>query len=159
MNYWLMKSEPEVYSITNLERDRSTIWDGVRNYQARNFLRQMQQGDLAFFYHSNAKPPGIVGLMRVVTPGIADPSQFDPTSKYYDPKSNPQSPRWHTASLEFVKAFPSIVPLETLKQEFSTEELWVTRFGNRLSVMPVGDAVARRIMAMTQSYLVLKKKW
>lgn len=159
MKYWLMKSEPEVYSITNLERDRSTIWDGVRNYQARNFLRQMQQGDLAFFYHSNAKPPGIVGLMRVVTPGIADPTQFDPTSKYYDSKSNPQSPRWHTVSLEFVKAFPSILPLETLKQEFSTEELWVTRFGNRLSVMPVGDAVARRIMAMTQSYLVLKKKW
>ena len=149
MNYWLMKSEPEVYSITNLERDRSTIWDGVRNYQARNFLRQMQQGDLAFFYHSNAKPPGIVGLMRVVTGGIADPTQFDPTSKYYDPKSNPQSPRWHTVSLEFVKAFPSIVPLETLKQEFSTEERWVTRAGNRLSVMPVAEIVARKIMAMT----------
>ena len=150
MNYWLMKSEPEVYSIINLERDRSTIWDGVRNYQARNFLRQMQQGDLAFFYHSNAIPPGIVGLMRVVTGGIADPTQFDPTSKYYDLKSNPQFPRWHTVSLEFVKAFPIIIPLETLKQEFSTEELWVTRPGNRLSVMPVAEAVARRIMAMTQ---------
>lgn len=144
-----MKSEPEVYSIADLERDRATVWDGVRNYQARNFLRQMQLGDLAFFYHSNAKPPGIVGLMRVVIGGIADATQFDPASKYYDSKANPQSPRWHTVKVEFVAAFPSILSLETLKQEFSTEELWVTRQGNRLSVMPVAEAVAGRIMEMS----------
>jgi predicted RNA-binding protein with PUA-like domain len=82
MNYWLMKSEPEVFSITDLQQQRETIWDGVRNYQARNFLRQMQSGDLAFFYHSNTNPPGIAGLMRVVKMGIADPTQFDLNSIY-----------------------------------------------------------------------------
>lgn len=142
MNYWLMKSEPGVYSITDLERDRSTIWDGVRNYQARNFLRQMQSKDLAFFYHSITIPPGIVGLMRVVIPNIIDPTQFDLNSKYYDSKSKPESPRWHTVKLEFVEAFPNIISLTTLKQEFSQQELWVTRRGNRLSVMPVETAVA-----------------
>lgn len=146
MNYWLMKSEPGVYSITDLERDRSTIWDGVRNYQARNFLRQMHLGDLAFFYHSNIILPGIVGLMRVVIPNIIDPTQFDLNSKYYDPKSKPDSPRWHTVKVEFVEAFPNIISLATLKQEFSQQELWVTRRGNRLSVMPVETAVAQRIL-------------
>jgi predicted RNA-binding protein with PUA-like domain len=145
-----MKSEPQVYSITDLERDRETIWDGVRNYQARNFLRQMRSGDLAFFYHSNTAPPSIVGLMRVITPGIADPTQFDPHSKYYDSKSNPQSPRWHTVKVEFVIAFPSSISLEILKQEFSTEELLLVRPGNRLSVMPVAESVAKRILAMTE---------
>lgn len=149
MNYWLMKSEPEVYSIADLQQERKTIWEGVRNYQARNFLRQMNQGDLAFFCHSNTNPPGIVGLMRVVTPNIADPTQFDPNSQYYDPKSSPQSPRWHTVVVEFVEAFSSLLTLETLKQEFSAEELWVVRRGNRLSVMPVTEAVAKKLMAMT----------
>ena len=148
MNYWLMKSEPRVYSINNLERDRETIWEGVRNYQARNYLRQMKKGELAFFYHSNIIPPGIIGLMRVVTCGVADPTQFDPNSQYYDTKSSPQSPRWHTVQVEFVEVFPSIVSLERLKQEFSEQELGLVRRGNRLSVMPVVEAVARKIMAM-----------
>ena len=117
MNYWLIKSEPEVYSIADLKQERETIWEGVRNYQARNFLRQMNKGDLAFFYHSNTTPPGIVGLMRVVTPDIADPTQFDPNSQYYDPKSSAEFPRWHTVVVEFVEAFPSLISLETLKQE------------------------------------------
>jgi len=150
MNYWLMKSEPEVYSISDLERDRTTIWDGVRNYQARNYLRQMQVGELAFFYHSNTTPPGIVGLLRVVVPGVVDPTQFDPKSPYYDPKSEPQSPRWHTVKVEFVKAFSQVVSLPTLKQEFSPEELGVVRQGNRLSVMPVANAIAQRILALVQ---------
>lgn len=148
-----MKSEPEVYSIADLERDRESFWDGVRNYQARNFLRQMNKGDLAFFYHSNTTPPGIAGLMRVVTPNIADSTQFDPNNKYYDPKSSPQSPRWYTVVVEFVQAFPSSLTLETLKQEFSADDLWVTRRGNRLSVMPVTEAVAKKLMAMAQSRL------
>lgn len=151
MNYWLMKSEPEVYSIADLQQEHETIWEGVRNYQARNFLRQMNQGDLAFFYHSNTNPPGIVGLMHVVTLNIADPTQFDPNSQYYDPKSSPQSPRWHTVVVEFVEAFSNPLTLETLKQEFSVEELWATRRGNRLSVMPVTEAVAKKLMAMTHS--------
>ena len=146
-----MKSEPEVYSIADIKQERETIWDGVRNYQARNFLRQMNQGDQVFFYHSNTTPPGIVGLMRVVTPNIADPTQFDPNSQYYDPKSSQKSPRWHTVIVEFIEAYTRLLTLETLKQEFSAEELWVVRRGNRLSVMPVTEAVAKKLMAMTHS--------
>jgi len=151
MNYWLMKSEPEVYSIADLEQERQTIWEGVRNYQARNYLRQMHKGDLAFFYHSNTTPPGIAGLMRVVTPNIADPSQFDPKSQYYDPKSTPQSPRWHTVAVEFVETFPSLISLSALKQ-FNAEELWVVRRGNRLSVMPVAETVAKKVIEMSHSH-------
>ena len=152
MNYWLMKSEPQVYSIADLERDRQTIWDGVRNYQARNFLRQMRSPDLVFFYHSNTTPPGIVGLMRVVTPEVVDPTQFEPNSKYYDPKSSPQSPRWYTVQVEFVATFPQAISLEILKQEFNAEELLVVRPGNRLSVMPVAEKVAKKILATIQTF-------
>jgi len=147
-NYWLMKSEPEVYSIADLQRDRQTIWDGVRNYQARNFLRQMNPGDLTFFYHSNTNPPGIVGLMRVVKNSIVDPTQFDPKSKYFDPKSTPESPRWLTVVVEFVATFPEIITLENLKQEFNADELLLVRQGNRLSVMPVSETVAKNILTM-----------
>ncbi|MBK1990257.1 EVE domain-containing protein [Sphaerospermopsis aphanizomenoides BCCUSP55] len=141
-----MKSEPEVYSITDLQQQGETIWDGVRNYQARNFLRQMQLGDLAFFYHSNTNPPGIVGLMRVVKTGIPDPTQFDPKSKYYDPKSSPESPRWQTVAVQFVEIFPQPITLSTLKEKFSSDELVLVRPGNRLSVMPISLAVAQKIL-------------
>jgi len=151
MNYWLIKSELGTYSIIDLEKSGQTIWDGVRNYQARNFLQQMQIGDIAFFYHSNTKIPGIVGLVRIVASQVSDPTQFDPDSKYYDPKSDFQFPRWQTVSIEYIKTFPYLIPLEKLKQEFSAEELWVTRRGNRLSVMPVSEIVASRILAMTQN--------
>ncbi|HEY9642623.1 MAG TPA: EVE domain-containing protein [Coleofasciculaceae cyanobacterium] len=149
MNYWLMKSEPSVYGITDLEQDQQTIWDGVRNYQARNFLREMQPGDLAFFYHSNTEPPGIVGLMQVVETGIIDPSQFDPSSKYYDAKSSPDNPRWQTVKVKFVQKFPSSIGLNFLRQTFTPDELWVVRTGNRLSVMPVDQAIAEKILEMT----------
>ena len=149
MNYWLIKSEPETYSILHLKKDSQTVWDGVRNYQARNFLRQMQQGDKAFFYHSNTKIPGIVGLVSIAKPQVIDPTQFDPESKYYDPKSTLEAPRWQTVVIEFVEAFPNLIPLETLKQEFSSNELWVTRRGNRLSVMPVDATVANKILQLT----------
>jgi predicted RNA-binding protein with PUA-like domain len=145
-NYWLMKSEPEVYSITDLQQQRETIWDGVRNYQARNFLRQMQLDDLAFFYHSNTNSPGIVGLMRIVKTGIADPTQFEPTSKYYDPKSSLESPRWQTVGVEFVETFSNPILLSLLKEKFSSDELLLVRPGNRLSVIPVSSAVAKKIL-------------
>lgn len=151
MTYWLMKSEPDVYSISDLQRDTTTIWDGVRNYQARNYLRSMEPGDLAFFYHSNTTPPGIVGLMRVAQPNITDPTQFDPSSKYYDPKSTPDAPRWQTVTLEFVEQFPDIVTLDTLRQTFSADDLSVVRPGNRLSVMPVVEAIAKKILAMAHA--------
>lgn len=143
-----MKSEPEVYGITDLERDGQTIWDGVRNYQARNFLRQMQPGDLVFFYHSNTNPPGIVGLMRVAKTDIIDPTQFESSSKYYDSKSTPESPRWQTVIVEFVESFSEPISLTTLREKFSAEELIVVKQGNRLSVMPVLDTVAQKIVAM-----------
>jgi len=150
MNYWLMKSEPDVYSIEDLERDRQTIWDGVRNYQARNFLRSMQPGDLIFFYHSNTTPPGIIGLMKVVKPDIVDPSQFDPQSKYCDPKSPTDTPRWRTVSVEFVEQFSTLVTLDTLRQTFPPDELLVVRQGNRLSVLPVPDATAAKILELAK---------
>ncbi|BAY08810.1 EVE domain-containing protein [Calothrix sp. NIES-2098] len=151
MNYWLIKSEPEVYSITDLQQQGQTIWDGVRNYQARNFLRQMQIGDLAFFYHSNSNLTGIAGLTRVIETAIADPTQFDPTSKYYDPKSTPESPRWQTVIVEFVEYFSQPILLSTLKEKFTPEELILVRTGNRLSVMPVPEVVAQKILAIKTS--------
>lgn len=151
MNYWLMKSEPEAYSITDLERDRSTLWDGVRNYQARNFLRSMQPDDLAFFYHSNTTPPGIVGLMRIVQANVLDPTQFDSSSKYYDPKSTPTSPRWQTVEVEFVEQFPVVISLDRLRQQFSPNDLQVVRQGNRLSVMPVLSEIAHQILQLAKS--------
>lgn len=141
-----MKSEPDVYSISDLQREGTTIWDGVRNYQARNFLREMQPGDRAFFYHSNTKPPGIVGLMEIVESGISDPTQFDPNSDYFDPKSTEESPRWQTVKVKFVKVFPEMISLEQLKKQFTPDELWVTKRGNRLSVMPVENAIANQIL-------------
>ncbi|WP_353929615.1 EVE domain-containing protein [Okeanomitos corallinicola TIOX110] len=146
INYWLMKSEPAAYSIHNLQQQKQTIWDGVRNYQARNFLKQMQVGDLAFFYHSNTQPPGIVGLMKIVETGIADPTQFDPDSEYYDPKSTPESPRWQTVKVEFVEEFSQPILLSTLKEKFNGDELLVVKKGNRLSVIPVIESVAKSIL-------------
>ncbi|HLO86626.1 MAG TPA: EVE domain-containing protein [Nostocaceae cyanobacterium] len=146
-----MKSEPEVYSLADLQRDKQTIWDGVRNYQARNFLRQMQPGDLAFFYHSNTEPPGIVGLMRIVETGIADPTQFDPKSKYYDEKSTQDNPRWQTVVVEFVETFSQPVLLSALKEKFSGEELLVVKKGNRLSVIPVMEIVAKKILILAEN--------
>ncbi len=150
MKYWLMKSEPDVYSIDDLERDRETIWDGVRNYQARNFLRSMQPGELIFFYHSNTTPPGIIGLMEVAKPDIVDPTQFDPQSKYYDPKSPPDNPRWQTVSVKFVEQFPTLVTLDTLRQTFTPDELLVVRPGNRLSVLPVSVDTAAKILKLAK---------
>jgi predicted RNA-binding protein with PUA-like domain len=148
MAYWLMKSEPDVYGIDDLREEGSTLWDGIRNYQARNFMRSMQPGDLAFFYHSNTTPPGIVGLMEVIETGLTDPSQFDPASKYFDPKSKPSDPRWDCARLRFCRAFPRLLSLEVLKDSFTPEELGVVRRGNRLSILPVPEATAARLLTM-----------
>lgn len=151
MQYWLMKSEPAVYGIADLQRDRQTIWDGVRNYQARNFLKSMQVGDRVFFYHSNATPPGIAGLMQVSQANLVDPTQFDPASQYYDPKSTPDAPRWHTVQVEFVGTFPQIISLDSLRQQFSPDELLVVRQGNRLSVLPVAEEVAAKLLTIAQT--------
>jgi predicted RNA-binding protein with PUA-like domain len=148
MAFWLMKSEPDVYGIEHLQHDGTTLWDGIRNYQARNFMRSMAIGDRAFFYHSNAKPPGIVGLMEVVETGITDPSQFDPRNKYFDPKSSAEKPRWDCVRLRYVGTFAELLSLDALREQFSVEELPVVRQGNRLSILPVPDASAQRLLEL-----------
>lgn len=141
-----MKSEPDVYGIDHLQREQTTLWDGIRNYQARNFMRSMAVGDQAFFYHSNAKPPGIAGLMEVIETGLTDPSQFDPENKYFDPRSKPEAPRWDCVRLRYVRHFPELLSLEELREMFSVEELAVVRQGNRLSILPVPEASASRLL-------------
>ena len=148
MAYWLMKSEPEVYGIDQLEAEGSTLWDGIRNYQARNYMRSMQVGDRAFFYHSNAKPPGIVGLMEVIETGLTDPSQFDPASKYHDSASSTEAPRWDCARLAFMRRFARMLSLDELREHFDPEELVVVRRGTRLSILPVSDASAQRLFTL-----------
>jgi predicted RNA-binding protein with PUA-like domain len=148
MAHWLMKSEPEVYGIHHLEAEGTTLWDGIRNYQARNFMRSMAIGDRAFFYHSNAKPPGIVGLMEVIETGLTDPSQFQPASKYFDPASSTEAPRWDCVRLGYLRTFPTMLSLDQLKEEFSSEELGVVRRGNRLSILPVPEATASRLFEL-----------
>ena len=151
MKYWLMKSEPDVYGIEDLARDRTEIWDGVRNYQARNFLKSMAVGDIAFFYHSNTKPPGIAGLMTIHAANVVDPTQFEVGHKYCDPKSTPADPRWHTVTVAYDRTFDHYISLDQLKETFSPEELLVVKRGNRLSVMPVDGAIAQRILEMAES--------
>ena len=148
MNYWLMKSEPDVYSLEDLEQEGQSLWDGVRNYQARNFMKTMAIGDSVFFYHSNTKIPGIVGLMEVIENNVIDPTQFDPQSDYYDPKSSSENPRWQTVKVKFVRAFPKIVSLDQLKQTFASEELLVVKKGNRLSVIPIATNIAEKILLL-----------
>ncbi len=148
MTWWLMKSEPDVYGIHHLEREGSTLWDGIRNYQARNYMRTMQPGDLAFFYHSNARPPGIVGLMEVLETGLTDPSQFDPASKYHDPASKPEAPRWDCARLGYRRTFAHMLSLDDLRAQFEPESMPVLRRGNRLSILPLSDASAERILTL-----------
>lgn len=141
MAYWLMKTEPDVFGIDDLiDRPNQTEpWDGIRNYQARNFMRDdMQVGDEVFFYHSNATPPGIVGIARIASEAYPDPTQFDPDSKYFDPKSDPDNPRWLLVDVAFVRKFDRILSLQELKD--NADELSDFRLlarGNRLSIMPV----------------------
>ena len=140
MRYWLMKSEPSEFGIDDLaDRPRKTEpWDGVRNYQARNMMRdEMKKDVLAFFYHSNCDEPGIVGLMRVVREGYPDPTAFDPDDDHYDPKSDPKAPRWFLVDVELVRKLKRTIPLKELKAQRELAQLALVRKGNRLSVMPV----------------------
>ena len=146
MSYWLIKSEPDVYGIESMKREGIGIWDGVRNYQARNYLKSMQVGDYAFFYHSNAKPPGLAGLVKVVETLVVDPSQFDPLSDYFDPKSTVENPRWHTVKFQYVETLKELISLDQLRERFDPEELLVVKRGTRLSVLPVEQPTAKRLL-------------
>ena len=145
-NYWLMKSEPDAYSIDTLKGDGETLWDGIRNYQARNFMRKMNVGDKVFFYHSNCKPPGIVGFMEVIELNIVDPTQFDSNSKYYDPKSKPINPRWDCVKVKYLFKAKRILTLPELKTLFNEDELLLVKKGNRLSIIPVKIEIAEILL-------------
>ena len=141
-----MKSEPDAYSIEDLENDGVTLWDGIRNYQARNFMRNMNIGDKVFFYHSNCKPPGIVGLMEVIDLNIIDPTQFESNSKYFDPRSKIENPRWDCVKVKYISKSKKILSLSELKILFSEDELLVVKKGNRLSILPVRNDIARELL-------------
>jgi predicted RNA-binding protein with PUA-like domain len=136
--YWLMKCEPEAYTIDDLKRDGKTSWEGVRNFQARNFLRdQMQEGDGVLFYASNADPSGVTGLAEIVKAGYPDPTAFLKGHKYHDEGSKKDAPTWYMVDIGFVERFPGVVSLETLKATKGLEAMVVTQKGSRLSVQPV----------------------
>ena len=146
INYWLMKSEPDAYSIKDLRNEKETLWDGIRNYQARNFMRSMKVGDQAFFYHSNTKPPGIVGLMEIIQTNLIDPYQFDESSKYFDEKSNKDSPRWDCVKTKYICEFKNMITLKELSQTYTSDELTLVRKGNRLSIMPINKDIAIELL-------------
>lgn len=145
--YWLMKSEPDVYSIDDLARDGSTLWDGVRNYKARNNMRSMSLGDEVLYYHSNTKPSGVVGIARVCREAYPDPTQFDPKSHYHDPKSDPDDPRWWLVDVEFVAHLPEIVSLADVKAAPELADMELVRYG-RLSVQSVKPGEFERVKKM-----------
>jgi predicted RNA-binding protein with PUA-like domain len=152
--YWLMKSEPEEFGIDDLEQrpGQREPWDGVRNYQARNMMRdQMQRGDQVFFYHSNTAVPGIVGIAEVVREGYPDPTAFDPEDRHYDPKSDPDNPRWYLVDVGFVRRLARTIPLTELKQYDELAEMPLVRKGNRLSVMPVTPEQWEFILGLEQA--------
>ena len=140
MNHWLMKSEPDVFGIEDLitRPGKTEPWDGVRNYQARNMMRDdMKKGDLAFLYHSNCKQPGIAGIMKIVRESYPDHTAFDAKQKYFDPKSDPENPRWYMVDVRHVRTLKRIITLTELKTHAELSELPLVRRGNRLSLMPV----------------------
>jgi predicted RNA-binding protein with PUA-like domain len=144
---WLLKSEPETFSFDDLVRDGRTTWEGVRNYQARNFMRAMCRGDQAIFYHSNATPPGAAGVCKIVKLAEPDPTQFDPTSHYYDPASSPEDPRWDWVTVGPVRSL-RFIPLAELREMAELASCPLLAKGSRLSVLPLTDdefaAIVRR---------------
>ena len=141
MNYWLMKSEPSTFGIDDLKRakNQTTNWDGVRNFQARNFLREMQQGDLAFFYHSSCEPPGIAGIVKISREAYPDRTAFDPKDDHYDAEGDPKNPRWYAVDVQLEEKFAELITLETLRSHASgpLKDMILLKRGNRLSITPV----------------------
>ncbi len=150
-NYWLMKSEPEAYSIDDLERDRQEPWDGIRNYEARNFMRdEMKIGDKALFYHSNVKPPVIAGVMEICSKPYPDPTQFDPDSKYSDPKSEESDPTWQLVDVCFVERFKTPVTRDQLKKEPDLQDMMLFK-RNRLSITKVTEKEFDKILELARA--------
>lgn len=148
MATWLVKTEPDVFSIDDFARVKVTDWSGVRNYQARNFLMAMEVGDEVLIYHSNAEPSAVVGVAKVHAKAVPDKTQFDPKSEYYEPKASKSSPRWFCPDLKFVRKLPRAIPLEELRQAQSLNGLLLLQKGSRLSVIPVTGAHFGAIVKM-----------
>ena len=147
--FWLMKSEPDAFGIDDLERVRIEPWTGVRNYMARNLMRdRMKVGDEVLFYHSSCEPPGVAGLARVARTAYPDPTAWNPESPYHDPRSKPAEPRWFMVDVEFVEKFPRLVPLDELRTADGLEQMLVLRRGMRLSVQPVTSAEFEIVCAL-----------
>ncbi|MBS4168308.1 EVE domain-containing protein [Parachlamydia sp. AcF125] len=152
IKYWLMKSEPSVYSIDNLKQDGFTLWDGVRNYQARNYMRdEMEVGDLALFYHSNVAPPGVAGICRICKTGLFDLTALDPASPYYDKRATLKNPIWATVEVEYVEKFPYFVSLMDLKDSLILQEIVLLNKGSRLSIIPIKHEQFDAIRALGHS--------
>ena len=155
MQYWLMKSEPSVFGIDDLARCKRQTepWDGVRNYQARNMMRDaMQVGDQVFFYHSNCEVPGIVGIMQIARAGYPDPTAFDPKHRYYDPKSDPDNPRWYLVDVQLERRFTETIALSELRRHARLAKMTILQKGNRLSVTPVTPAQWKYILKLEVSF-------
>jgi predicted RNA-binding protein with PUA-like domain len=150
MNYWLMKSEPDVFSIEDLakRKNQTEPWSGVRNYQARNYMKEMRKGDLAFFYHSSCKVPGIAGLVTIDKIAYPDDSSWDKKSEYFDPKSSPQKPLWWMVDVKLHTIYPHIITIDMLKKEQELKEMITLRKGNRLSITPVQDFEYKKILKL-----------
>ena len=153
MNYWLMKSEPSVYAFEDLKQEpqKTAHWDGVRNYQARNFMKAMKRGDLAFFYHSSCDVPGIAGIVRIATEAYPDHTAFDKKSTYYDAKSDPSNPRWWMVDVRHKRRLKRTISLAELRQAKGLDTFRLLQRGNRLSVMPVDHEHWNRILALESS--------
>jgi predicted RNA-binding protein with PUA-like domain len=151
--YWLMKSEPNTFSIHDLETapQKTTCWDGVRNYQARNYMRVMKIGDQVLFYHSNADPPAVVGVVEVVREAYPDHTAFDPKDKHYDPKSTPTRPMWDMVDIRLVTIFSGPLSLERLRQEPGLKKMELLRKGSRLSVQPVREQEWKIILGLAKA--------
>lgn len=149
-HFWLMKSEPEAFSIDDLKRVVTEPWNGVRNYQARNFMRQMQPGDGVLFYHSNCKVPGIVGIARIASEAYPDPTQFDPESHYFDAKSLREEPRWSLVDVTHERTLKRTIPLDEIKQHADAlgDGFALTQRGSRLSVLPVTAAQWKLLLSL-----------
>ena len=148
--HWLMKSEPDVYAIDDLARDGTTLWDGVRNFEARNLMREMKVGDLAFFYHSNADPSGVAGVVRVAGEARPDPTQFDPRDDHHDPKSRRDDPTWWAVEVAFEEKLPRVVPLADIKANRKLAEMALLK-RSRLSVTRVAAAEWREVLRMAKA--------
>lgn len=149
--YWLMKSEPSVFSIDDLEKNGRTLWEGVRNYQARNYMmNDMRVGDEVLFYHSNAEPPGIAGVATVSKAAVPDPTAFDKKSEYFEPKATKEKPIWLCVEVKFAKKFKSLIPLEELRNNKKLSKMVLLQKGSRLSVQPVSEAEFKEIFRIAK---------